>query len=100
MHFSLIPLSLAFHLGVSASATPINLNLTALSASDGASTLDCWQLSAPFVVSQEAGVSGAAIEQLGNLANGSFTVLPAKFNGGLHRAPAVQYVVPGSSQYA
>lgn len=94
MHFPWVSLSFLVHFSISACATPTYLNLTALSASDGLSNLECWQLSAPFVVSHEAGTSGAAIEQLGDLANASFSVLPARFNGGLHRAPAVQYVVP------
>ncbi|KAI4159554.1 MAG: hypothetical protein L6R39_000335 [Caloplaca ligustica] len=74
-------------------STPTTLNVTAISAKDGASTIECWQLAAPFKTSAEAGVSGAAIAQLGKAGSASYVVLPPKFNGGLHNAPAVQYVV-------
>ncbi len=90
MHF--LFLTLLLHLFTFTSATLTYLNLTAISASNGASTLECWQLSAPFVISSQAGTAGAATEQLGNVANASFSVITANFNGGAHRAPAVQYV--------
>lgn len=75
-------------------AAPSFLNLTAISAANGESTLECWQLSDPFTLSNQAGTAGTAIKQLGNVANATLTILPAKFNGGAHRAPAVQYVFP------
>ena len=31
-----------------------------------------------------------AVQQLGNASNASYTLLPAKIDGGTHRAPAVQ----------
>lgn len=86
----LLFLTLLVHLLTFTSASLTYLNLTAISASNGASTLECWQLSAPFVVSTQAGTVGAASDQLGDVANASFSVLPAMFNGGAHRAPAVQ----------
>lgn len=74
-------------------AAPSYLNLTAISAANGESTLECWQLSTPFTVSNQAGTSGTAIDHLGDVANATFTILPARFNGGAHNAPSVQYVV-------
>lgn len=71
-------------------AAPSFLNLTAIAAANGESILECWQLSEPFTFSNQAGTAGAAIKQLGNVANATYTVLPAKFDGGIHRAPAVQ----------
>ncbi|KAL8723925.1 MAG: hypothetical protein Q9181_007078 [Wetmoreana brouardii] len=68
------------------------LNITAISAEDGASTIECWQLNAPFRASNEAGVSGVSFAQLGKAGNASYAVIPPEFNGGLHNAPAVQYV--------
>ena len=85
--FSLLQLFVALAL-----ATPIFLNLTAISASNGHSTLECWQLTDPFAVSNTPGTTGTAIQQLGNASNASFTILPPKFDGGAHRAPAVQWV--------
>ena len=90
MHLFFLTLLVNFLGCTSASLT--YLNLTAISAANGASILECWQLSAPFVVSSQPGTAGAATAQLGNVANASFSVIPAQFNGGVHRAPAVQYV--------
>ncbi|MCJ1263281.1 hypothetical protein MMC22_003151 [Lobaria immixta] len=73
-------------------ASPSFLNLTAISATNGESTLECWQLSDQFTMSSQAGTAGTAIKQLGNVTNATYTILPAKFDGGAHRAPAVQYV--------
>ncbi|MCJ1371598.1 hypothetical protein MMC20_002817 [Loxospora ochrophaea] len=74
------------------SPAPKTLNITAISASKGASTIECWQLSAPFATSSTAGVSGASFAQLGKTGNTSYAIIPKRFNGGLHNAPAVQYV--------
>ncbi|KAL8665070.1 MAG: hypothetical protein Q9168_007779 [Polycauliona sp. 1 TL-2023] len=71
---------------------PPYLNLTAISAKNGVSTIECWQLAAPFITSSEAGVSGASFAQLGKAGNTSYALIPAKFDGGLHNAPTVQYV--------
>ena len=73
---------------------PPYLNLTAISAKNGVSTIECWQLAAPFITSSEAGVSGASFAQLGKAGNTSYALIPAKFDGGLHNAPTVQSVVP------
>ena len=72
---------------------PSRLNITAISAANGRSTLECWQLSAPFVQSTQAGTSGAAIAQLGETGATSYTILPPQFDGGFHNAPAVQCVL-------
>jgi hypothetical protein len=71
--------------------TTPSLNLTAISASDGASVLECWQLPG-FQTSAQAGTSGALNLFLGNLSNASYTVIPGRFDGGMHNAPAAQYV--------
>lgn len=80
---------------VRAAATPIPapklLNITTIAANvRNESVLECWQLTAPFVESMTAGVSGAAVAQLGETAATSYGVIPARFDGGLHNAPAVQ----------
>lgn len=71
---------------------PSFLNITALSAHDGLSALECWQLLPGFTTSAQSGTAGASSLQLGNLANGSYSVLPPGFNAGLHNAPTYQYV--------
>lgn len=73
-------------------AAPIStyLNLTAISAANGKSTLECWQLATPFTISQQAGIQGTALLPLGNTTSAFYIVIPGKFDGGLHQAPAVQ----------
>ncbi|KAI9779115.1 MAG: hypothetical protein M1816_003738 [Peltula sp. TS41687] len=68
------------------------LNLTAISAANGASTLECWQLTTPFIVPTEPGIAGSAALPLGNVTSAIYAVLPPHFDGGLHVAPRVQYV--------
>lgn len=68
------------------------LNITTLAASNGSSTLECWSLSSGFTSSSQAGTTGAKILPLGDLANASYSILPAEFAAGLHNAPNVQCV--------
>ena len=75
---------------------PSTLNVTALTAANGISVLECWALDPGFVSSSQVGTTGASSLQLGNLANGSYSILPPRFNAGLHNAPNVQ-CVPSSS---
>lgn len=71
---------------------PTFLNITALSAHNGASVLECWQILPGFTTSSQAGTTGASILQLGGLANMSYSVIPPNFNAGLHNAPTTQCV--------
>jgi len=71
--------------------TTPSLNLTAIAASNGSSVLECWQFPG-FAASAQAGTSGALNLFLGDTANMSYTIIPARFNGGVHTAPAAQYV--------
>ena len=74
-----------------ASPVPKLLNITTIGSNTrNESTLECWQMEAPFVASTTAGVSGAVVAQLGDTDMTSFGVIPARFDGGLHNAPAVQ----------
>lgn len=68
-------------------AAALNLNVTALGAANGASTLECWQLESPFSISSQAGTAGSASLNLGDAANLTYAVIPAGFDGGLHNAP-------------
>lgn len=45
----------------------LSLNISALSASNGQSTLECWQMDTPFSISTEAGTAGSASLAMGNL---------------------------------
>ena len=70
--------------------TPEKIKITAISAANGASTLECWELLAPFQIASEAGVAGAASAPLTDAGNVTYTIIPPKFDGGLHNAPRVQ----------
>ncbi|KAL8633729.1 hypothetical protein Q9189_000465 [Teloschistes chrysophthalmus] len=76
----------------SSQAPPKTLNLTAIATRNNVSVLECWQLANPFVASSTPGVTGAEVLQLGQGGNVSLTVIPPRFDGGLHNAPVVQYV--------
>jgi hypothetical protein len=71
---------------------PTFLNVTALSAQNGSSVLECWQILPGFSTSAQTGTIGASILQLGNLANMSYSVIPPGFDAGLHNAPTAQCV--------
>lgn len=71
-------------------AAALNLNITAIGARDGHSTLECWQLEIPFVESSVPGTAGSANAFLSDAANISYTIIPSNFDGGLHNAPRNQ----------
>ena len=77
---------------------PTFLNITAISGQNGLSVLECWQILPGFTTSSQAGTTGASILQLGNVANVSYSVIPPKFNAGLHNAPNTQYVTSRTSR--
>lgn len=73
-----------------------SFNVTALSARNSLSTLECWALEPSFKVSTESGTAGSKslnLGPIGGTANSTYGVIPAKFNGGRHNAPTAQYVV-------
>lgn len=72
-----------------ATAGPSTLNITAITAANGESAVECWQLG-PFVTATEPGISGASTLALGQLANATYTVIPARSDGGWHNAPVPQ----------
>ena len=69
--------------------TTPSLNLTAIATRNGSSVLECWQFP-EFVTSATAGVAGALTLFLGDTVNATYTVLPPRFNGGVHTAPSAQ----------
>ncbi|KAN0087150.1 hypothetical protein V8E54_000838 [Elaphomyces granulatus] len=78
-------------------SVPSTLNITTLTAENGFSVLECWSLVPGFTTSHQAGTSGAASIGIGELgsstANATFSIIPARFNGGIHNAPAAQWVI-------
>jgi hypothetical protein len=69
------------------------LTATALVTRDNASAFECWQLTEPFKRSSVPGVSGTLVATIGNYTNLGYTILPPRFDGGLHTAPVPQYVM-------
>ncbi|KAH8691746.1 hypothetical protein GQ44DRAFT_780233 [Phaeosphaeriaceae sp. PMI808] len=74
-------------------AAPKYFNVTAISASEGKSTVECWQLTEPILLATDPGIAGTAIQQLGDVTQASFVAVPARFDGGLHTAPSPRLVI-------
>ncbi|KAI0803632.1 hypothetical protein GGR55DRAFT_392099 [Xylaria sp. FL0064] len=70
----------------------LNLNVTAISASNGPSTLECWQLNTPFDNPTQPGVLGTAQLLLGATSSLSYSIAPPNHDRGLHNAPQKQWV--------
>ncbi|KAI0839542.1 hypothetical protein F5Y06DRAFT_295568 [Hypoxylon sp. FL0890] len=71
----------------------LKLNVTAISARGGSSTLECWQMDKPFDISSQPGTSGAAVATLSSASNLSYIIIPPNYDGRLHNAPHAQWVV-------
>lgn len=66
------------------------LYITAISAVDTASVLQCWRIDEPFIASRQKGIVGASVMQLAANSTTSLVTIPSKFDGGMHVAPALQ----------
>ena len=69
------------------------LELTSIVTKKGVSAFECWRLKSPFSTSSGAGTSGASTLNINDLANATYTILPPRFEGGVHNAPHAQCVV-------
>jgi hypothetical protein len=76
-----------------AAAQPTFLNITAIAGVQNQSVIQCWQMESPFAVSNDAGTKGVARIDLSDTHSLSYLVLPSNYDGGLHTAPAKQYVI-------
>lgn len=92
-----IPVITAQTTSLLSNVTTPNLNLTTIVARDGRSILQCWSISG-FMQSATAGTAGALNLFLGETTNASYTVIPPRFNGGLHTAPAPQCVIKSTTR--
>jgi len=54
------------------------------------SALECWEFTSPLNTSSSAGTSGAATFNFVNVEEAEYTVIPPRFDGGTHNAPAPQ----------
>ena len=69
------------------------LNVTAISAHRGHSTLECREIDSPFFLSRHPSTKGAMMVDLGGVSNASLSVIPPVFDNGLHNAPYAQSVL-------
>ncbi|KAK5709631.1 hypothetical protein LTR17_019616 [Elasticomyces elasticus] len=91
MHFSAITLAASL-LSIAATADSF-LQATALVTNARNHTeLQCWKFTTPLNISSAAGTSGAATFTFTGTSKTTYTVLPGRFNGGTHNAPAPQLV--------
>ncbi|KAH7135545.1 hypothetical protein B0J11DRAFT_576127 [Dendryphion nanum] len=94
MHSSMI-LSLLLAVFVTAQSNPNITYLTAtalVTKTNNNSAFECWQLTEPFKRSSVPGVSGTQVATVSNNTNFAYTILPPRYDGGIHTAPAVQLV--------
>ncbi|KAI0145329.1 hypothetical protein GGR57DRAFT_480452 [Xylariaceae sp. FL1272] len=70
----------------------IFLNITAIAGVNNRSEIQCWQMDTPFSISTDAGTNGVARVDLSDTESLSYLVLPSNYDGGLHNAPANQWV--------
>ncbi|KAI1768059.1 hypothetical protein GGR53DRAFT_34073 [Hypoxylon sp. FL1150] len=74
-------------------AAPPKAIFNAISARDGRSVFECWQLDAPVSFSSDRSVSGSAMAPLGSLANASYHIYPGDYDVGVHTAPRKQWAL-------
>jgi hypothetical protein len=96
-------------IGLSQSSTNSSyLTAPALVTIDNHTVIQCWRLAKPFVTSSTPGTTGAKAAVISNVTNlgrrqsrapgpglttvTAYTILPPRFDGGLHTAPAPQIV--------
>lgn len=94
MHFQQATL-LFFLTSTCLSQSPTNssyLTAPALVTIENRTIIQCWRLPSPFVTSSTPGTNGAQAAVIGNITNLAYTILPPRFDGGLHTAPMPQIV--------
>ncbi|KAF3059424.1 hypothetical protein GL218_04546 [Daldinia childiae] len=60
-------------------AASLQLNVTAVGARDGSSTLECWQMNVPFKTSVDPGTAGGFVTTLRNVSNVTYSILPSQW---------------------
>ena len=85
----LIPIHVLLTIAQADNAT--YLTATAIVTKNNYSAFECWQLTEPFKRSSTPGVSGTQVATIGNYTNFGYTILPARYDGGIHTAPVPQY---------
>jgi hypothetical protein len=78
-------------------AAQADLNTTylvapALVTKNNHTIIQCWKLASPFIRSAVPGVNGAQVATISNNTNLAYSILPPRFDGGIHTAPSPQLV--------
>ncbi|CAI6333148.1 unnamed protein product [Periconia digitata] len=68
------------------------LTATALVTKGNDSAFECWQLTEPFRRASVPGISGAQIVTISNNTDLAYSIIPPRFDGGIHNAPVPQIV--------
>ncbi|KAF2824695.1 hypothetical protein CC86DRAFT_371253 [Ophiobolus disseminans] len=89
--FSIATLSL-LSLVNSQSTNTTYLVAPALITRNNHTVIQCWKLASPFKGSATPGISGAQVATISNNTNFAYTIVPPRFDGGLHTAPVPQIV--------
>ncbi|KAL6702548.1 hypothetical protein ACN47E_001545 [Coniothyrium glycines] len=95
---SMFPCILLLLAGLSATAAQSSSNRTHLVApalvtdATNNTIFQCWRLGNPFITSSVPGVSGTQVVTISNNTNLGYTVLPPRYDGGIHTAPVAQLV--------
>ena len=74
------------------SAQSTHLIAPALVTANNHTHIQCWNLTVPFVRSSTPGVSGTQALLIPHTANLTYSILPPRYDGGLHNAPVPQIV--------
>ncbi|KAI1360352.1 hypothetical protein F5Y08DRAFT_52493 [Xylaria arbuscula] len=77
---------------LSQEAVSLHLNVTAITAHNGSSVFECWQMDQTFEMSNVPGISDTAQVALSNVSSLSYSVIPPNFDSDLHNAPQNQWV--------
>jgi hypothetical protein len=76
----------------SISAQSTHLIAPALITANNHTHIQCWNLTVPFARSSTPGVSGTQALTIPHTANLTYSILPPRYDGGLHNAPVPQIV--------
>lgn len=95
MHFLISIWALASLATAQFTSNTTYLTATALVTKGNDSAFECWQLTEPFRRSSIPGISGTQSVTVSNNTNFAYTILPPRFDGGIHNAPEPQYAHSG-----
>jgi hypothetical protein len=74
------------------SSNTTHLIAPALVTHNNHTKIECWKLTTPFLLASTPGVNGAQIATITNITNLAYAIIPPRFDGGLHIAPAAQII--------